>query len=617
MVNTYSLIKLFIKKAYFVLGFFFMLSTVVYGQNQAEADSLELIYTYGNFEEKDRLQLLNDLAYNHPNPEKSLLYSEKLLSRAQALDSTRFIISGFLQKGNSLKLKGDLSRALTNYLEAVDIASETERKEDLAKSYISIAGVYQAMGNNKNTLRYYKNALSILKEVNNPLNYAIALENLGDFYNLVLAKPDSALLFFERSGPLFKALNSKTSLAYNLGNKGLAYAQLGQNTIAEENISGAITLLQDIGDYYPICVYLTYMSDMYVQRGDWTAAFGYAQRSLKLAKQFGLKEQISDANLKLSELHEKKGNAKESLKYYKRYIKFRDSVKNITGVQQMADLQVSQKQAEVDLKQTELTLSNQEKKNQRNISIATGIALFLIALLAFGLYRRYRFINRTKEIIEKEKSRSERLLLNILPEETAEELKQNGKVQAKKFDSVTVLFTDFEGFTNFAENLSPEKLVESVDFYFSKFDEIMEKYDLEKIKTVGDSYMCAGGLPFPTEDHAQKMVQAAFEIATFVNEAKKTNDNDQTRFDIRIGINTGPVVAGVVGTKKFSYDIWGDTVNIASRMESNSEPGKINISENTYELIKDTFDCEYRGKIKAKNRGMMKMYFVNESKQHS
>ena len=128
--------------------------------------------------------------------------------------------------------------------------------------------------------------------------------------------------------------------------------------------------------------------------------------------------------------------------------------------------------------------------------------------------------------------------------------------------------------------------------------------------------MCAGGLPCPTEDHAQKMVQAAFEIAAFVKEAKNTNDNDQTRFDIRIGINTGPVVAGVVGTKKFSFDIWGDAVNIASRMESNSEPGRINISENTYEIIKDNFECEYRGEIKTKNRGMMKMYFVNESKPH-
>jgi class 3 adenylate cyclase len=143
----------------------------------------------------------------------------------------------------------------------------------------------------------------------------------------------------------------------------------------------------------------------------------------------------------------------------------------------------------------------------------------------------------------------------------------------------------------------------------------MEEYSLEKIKTVGDAYMCAGGLPFATEDHAYKMVLAAIEIAKFVEESKKLNPLNQTRFEIRIGINSGPVVAGVVGIKKFAYDIWGDTVNIASRMESSSEPGKINISENTYELIKDDFNCDYRGKIEVKNKGMMKMYFVNDVKE--
>ena len=172
------------------------------------------------------------------------------------------------------------------------------------------------------------------------------------------------------------------------------------------------------------------------------------------------------------------------------------------------------------------------------------------------------------------------------------------------------MFTDFEGFTKYAEKLTPEKLVESVDYYFSKFDEIIEKYDLEKIKTVGDAYMCAGGLPFPTKDHATKMVLAAFEIAEFVEMSKKNTTIDQTRYSIRIGICSGPVIAGVVGLKKFSYDIWGDTVNIASRMEANSEPGKINISESTFELIKDTFHCEYRGGIEVKNKGLMKMYFV-------
>jgi class 3 adenylate cyclase len=238
----------------------------------------------------------------------------------------------------------------------------------------------------------------------------------------------------------------------------------------------------------------------------------------------------------------------------------------------------------------------------------------LIIILAVGLYRRNKFIQRTKAIIEEEKNRSDNLLLNILPEETAQELKQNGKVQAKKFESVTVLFTDFKGFTEYAKDLSPEKLVESVDYYFSKFDAIMEKYDLEKIKTVGDSYMCAAGLPFESNDHAQKMVLAALEIAEFVKESLTMETKNQTRFEIRIGINSGAVVAGVVGSKKFAYDIWGDTVNIASRMESSSEPGRINISEYTYELIKDSFDCDYRGEIDVKNKGMMKMYFVKAVK---
>ena len=139
----------------------------------------------------------------------------------------------------------------------------------------------------------------------------------------------------------------------------------------------------------------------------------------------------------------------------------------------------------------------------------------------------------------------------------------------------------------------------------------MEKYGLEKIKTIGDAYMCAGGIPFPTKDHALKMVRASFEILEFVEETKKNATREQIHFDIRVGINTGAIVAGVVGTKKFSYDIWGDTVNVASRMESMSEPGKINISNSTYELIKSDFDCEYRGEIEAKNRGKVKMYFVN------
>lgn len=594
-------------KARLILVFLCISVFRLYGQDQRLADSLELVYTSGQFEEKDRLQLLNDLAFRLSNPEKSLHYSEELLRRAQAVDSTRFIIRGYIHKGNSLKAKGNLSSALASYFDGVNLANEEERKKELGMLYISIAGVYQVMGNNNNTIRYYKSAIPILKEINDTLNYANALENLGDYYNLELAKPDSALLFFRESGKIFKALDSKIGMAYNLGNIGLAHAQLGQNAIAEVNIGQAIVILEALGDYYAISVYLTYMADIYAARDDWDAAFETAQRSLDLAQQYGLKDQISDAYLKLSELHERRGNIAESLKLFKNHIAFKDSVKNITAVQQMANLERTKQEVQLDL-------AKQQRKTQQVVNIATIVALFLIGLLAFGLYRRNRFIRKTKQIIEKERDRSESLLLNILPEETAIELKEYGKVKAKKFQSVTVMFTDFKGFTHYAENLDPEQLVESVGFYFSKFDAIMEKHGLEKIKTVGDAYMCAGGLPYPTEDHAHKMVLAAFEILDFVASAKKNQAEDETRFEIRIGINTGPVVAGVVGTQKFSYDIWGDTVNVASRMETMSEAGKVNISANTYELIKADFECEPRGEIYVKNRGMMQMYYVNATK---
>jgi class 3 adenylate cyclase len=269
---------------------------------------------------------------------------------------------------------------------------------------------------------------------------------------------------------------------------------------------------------------------------------------------------------------------------------------------------------ELQISQQDLQISELEVKRRQYVIYGTVLGLLLVFVLAIGSYKRYRYVKKTNKIIEVEKERSEKLLLNILPEETALELKEHGKVAAKKFESATILFSDFKGFTSYAQNLSPEDLVRSVDYYFSKFDQIMDKYDLEKIKTVGDAYMCAGGLPFPTTDHPLKMVEAAFEIAQVMEDMKTNPQPGIVSFDVRIGINTGPVVAGVVGLNKFAYDIWGDTVNVASRMETMSEPGRINISENTYQLIKDVYECEFRGKVNVKNKGKMEMYFVNGRK---
>lgn len=218
---------------------------------------------------------------------------------------------------------------------------------------------------------------------------------------------------------------------------------------------------------------------------------------------------------------------------------------------------------------------------------------------------------RTKEIVA-EKQKSDDLLRNILPEEIAEELKQTGTSAARHFDHVTVIFTDFVNFTKAGERLTPQQLVNELDTCFKAFDAIMTKYQIEKIKTIGDAYLAVCGLPMAVEQHAENTIRAAIDIMDYMRQRKQ--QLPETTFDIRIGIHSGPVVAGIVGVKKFAYDIWGDTVNTAARMESAGESDKINISAATYELVKDKFACIYRGEIAAKNKGDMDMYFVEGTK---
>jgi histidine kinase len=244
--------------------------------------------------------------------------------------------------------------------------------------------------------------------------------------------------------------------------------------------------------------------------------------------------------------------------------------------------------------------------------LKTLSAQIAVSLVNAGLYRdmETQVRSRTREI-ESERKKSEDLLMNILPESVARELKQEGRAKPRKYEEVTVLFTDFVGFTQVAEQLDAEQLVAEIDYCFREFDRIVSRNGLEKIKTIGDAYMCAAGLPIPEENSAARAVQAALDILQFMEELKKNRAAEGRQcFEIRIGLHSGPVVAGVVGTKKFTYDIWGDTVNTASRMESSGQPGGINISGATYHLVKDLYRCEYRGRIQAKNKGEVDMYWV-------
>ena len=228
--------------------------------------------------------------------------------------------------------------------------------------------------------------------------------------------------------------------------------------------------------------------------------------------------------------------------------------------------------------------------------------------VAILVYLMFIYFVRQKQFFQQ---RTEELLLNILPKETAEELRETGTTTAKAFDAVTVLFTDFENFTLISKKMNAQDLVNEIHYCYSAFDTIITRHGLEKIKTIGDSYMCASGLPVKKTTHAVDAVAAALEICDFIQQEKqKRLVSGLPFFEIRIGLHSGPVVAGIVGLKKFAYDIWGGTVNTASRLESSGQTGKVNISGSTYELVKEQFTCVYRGKVEAKNIGEIDMYFV-------
>ena len=603
----YSISQRTILHKYFILLILCLLYLECSAQDQKAADSLKVIYKQNKKTGVDKLELLRNLSFNEIHDLKlSLHYANELIRLSKIQNNYTYLHRGYLQKGNACRLLGDLNKALESFFKSKEAAIKADFDAGQGSANMSIADVYSVIGNPSNARLYYEQAITILRRTHDSLSLATALLNAGEEYaNSKNYK--IALAYYNESGILFKKLKYEIGTAYQIGNTGMLYAETRKDAKAMNQIKKAISILEKNKDYYAISDYLTYMSDIYIKRNNPEKALEYATQSLNLATKYGLKKQISISNEKISELYQKSENYEKALQFFKKYIVYKDSLKSIEIVQKIADTRTNY---EIAQKQIEVDLLNQQKKNQRIMIISSFVFLFLSLLLVIGLYRRYQFIKKTKKIIEKEKNISNSLLLNILPEETAQELKKNGKVVAKRYELATVLFTDFEGFTNYSEDLPPEKLVESIDYYFSKFDEIIDKYDLEKIKTIGDSYMCAGGIPFETDGHAYQVILAALDIIDFVEQSNNRLLDDQINFKVRVGVNSGSIVAGIVGTKKFAYDIWGDTVNIASRMESNSETGKINISENTYQLVKEQFSCKYRGEIQVKNKGMMKMYFV-------
>ncbi len=590
---------------------------------QNEDISGSLVYSQQAMELADQLGYLKGKAYSEKNMGLAEYYQgnytevldhwTKSLETFEVIHDTLGIANLVNNLGAVYYSQGSHAKALDYYLRSLSLSEKTQDSFSIAQALVNIGGLYSQMGDYDKGLDRYQQIEKYLPSLDDPQIESAYLMGIGEVYSK-RGDHQNALNYFKEALVINK---DSPDYAHTLTMIGKEERQLGNIEKAIDYFNRAYDTAKESDLPLDQVQTLLEMGNTYRKTDVKKALKAYLDAE-SLAIELDTNEELRDIYQGMAVAYQTAGNYKNAFEYQNKYLVLKDSIFNIKTDDKIRGLQfdfeLEKKQDENDKLLQEAQITDLQVERQQYVIYGTVLGLLLVFVLAVGSYKRYRYMKKTNKIIETEKERSENLLRNILPDETALELKEHGKVKAKKFESVTVMFTDFKGFTSYSESLSPEELVQAVDYFFSKFDAVMDKYGLEKIKTIGDAYMCAGGLPFPTEDHHLKVVQAGFEIAQIMEDAKKNTEGGIMNIGIRIGINTGPVVSGVVGTRKFAYDIWGDAVNVASRMESMSEPGKINVSENTYQLIKDTYECEHRGQIHVKNKGMMDMYFVHELK---
>ena len=356
------------------------------------------------------------------------------------------------------------------------------------------------------------------------------------------------------------------------------------------------------------------------EAGNVPLALRYARQNQVYAEQDNL-EGRRTVERTLARLYEKLGQPQQALTHFRRYIALRDSLQSEdrqkAGFRQKLSYDYERKEATLKAAQEKRqAVAAAEIRRQKQLRVAATGGVGLLLLLALVLFNRFRYQRRATAAITREKARSDELLRNILPAEVAAELMETGKTTARQHDLVTVLFADVVGFTQHAEKLTAQELVAALDTYFAAFDALTSRFGLEKIKTIGDAYMLAGGLGQGTTADPASVVRAALAMLATVEALRAARaPQGLPCFALRIGLHTGPVVAGVVGVKKFAYDIWGDTVNTAARMESSGAPGHVNVSEATYDLVATRFVCVARGQQAAKNKGELAMYFVEGERE--
>lgn len=506
--------------------------------------------------------------------------------------------------------QGSYADAIENNIASLKMAQEIGNEDLQATSLSNIGENYLRLGNDSLALIHIQRSIdirtkipepSIVDEINVSDSYlavGFIYQKAGDF--------DKALRYYERAlekGKHVRDLQTTTNAYHYIAQ---LYVSRGDDEKALSYLRLAVESSWSLQDARQTAELFFGMAGCYARLKKYKDARAYYEEARVLSE----KTQSESLNYQYYEgvevLDSIDGNWKNAYLNYKSAIRLKGKLFSDESTKKM--LQTTM-QYEFE-KREAVRQAEQEKKDEIQRTVRNAIAIALGGSLLFLLV-----VMNQRNKLAKARKRSDELLLNILPTDVADELKRKGSADARYFEEVTVMFTDFREFTKVSELLSPAELVQEINTCFVAFDRIVTKYNVEKIKTIGDAYMAAGGLPTPNTTNAEDVVNAALEIRQFMKAyAEERARLNKPVFEIRIGVHTGPVVAGIVGIKKFAYDIWGDTVNIASRMESSGEAGRVNVSSRVYELVNDKFVCVHRGKVQAKGKGEIDMYFVEERK---
>ena len=642
-----------------ITGFFIIVvSTSLFAQN-AQVDSLKTLLSTSP-QDTNRVNLLIHISskQGRVSPDEAIDYGNQAKSLAENLGYRIGLAKALKAIGMGYYFKGQYIDVLYYWQQSLETFKEAGDRNGMANMLNDLGAVHYSQGGDSKAIEYYLESLRIAEEIGDKLRIATALVNIGAVYYNKEATHPLALEYYLRALPLSQELGDNDAIGTSAVNIGEIYLENDDDSLALFYFEKALDAYRK-SENGNVPYALNNIGKVYRMRGDYSRAILYQEEAFELAKKLGAKLEMTQSLIGLGDTYRKKGDLSSALSLYSqaeplaieigsnyeiksayeglansyagmkdysnayRYQTLFSSIKDTLYDAEMdkriesmtLGFELEKKEGQIDLLEKDKALQELDLRRQKTMRNAIGITGILLLIMVAGLFNRYRYVRKTKRIIENEKERSEKLLLNILPLETAEELKEKGSATPKQYDMVSVLFTDFKGFTNIAEKLTPQELVAELNRCFFEFDKIIDKHGLEKIKTIGDAYMCAGGIPVANTSNPVEIVRAGLEIKEFMENLKKSREaNGQDYWELRIGIHTGPVVAGVVGKNKFAYDIWGDAVNTASRMESSGIPGKVNISGTTYELVKDQFECLHRGKVQAKNKGEIDMYIVEREK---